>query len=51
MWSLSVEEENKKEMAGAEGEGKDWKWHLLEAVVCVRAMGMSIAVTEHVLVA
>lgn len=34
-------------MAGGEGGGKEEKWHLFEAVVCVKATGTSIAVTEH----
>ena len=34
-------------MAGGEGEGKEEKCHLFEAVVCVRAIGTGLAVTEH----
>lgn len=34
-------------MAGGEGGGKEEKWHLFGAVVCVRAIGTGTAVTEH----
>lgn len=32
-----------KKTAGREGEGKDEKWQIVDAVVCMRTMGVIIA--------
>lgn len=32
-----------KQTAGREGEGKDEKWQIVDAVVCMRTMGAIIA--------